>query len=110
MKKFDIPNYYRSPVISKIKELRKNEDPRKKDLRWRIEHAQHLSLEDIPRFAKLGVIAAMQGIHCTSDATFVVERIGLKRAEEGAYVWKKLIDGGARFAMVQMRLLKTLIR
>ncbi|MCL6097627.1 MAG: amidohydrolase [Bacteroidetes bacterium] len=67
----------------------------KKDLRWRIEHAQHLSPGDIPRFAKLGVIAAMQGIHCTSDATFVVERIGLKRAEEGAYVWKKLIDSGA---------------
>ena len=71
------------------------ENPDKKDLRWRIEHAQHLSPEDIPRFAKLGIIAAMQGIHCTSDATFVVERIGIKRAEEGAYVWKKLIDSGA---------------
>ena len=69
--------------------------PSGKDLRWRIEHAQHLSPEDIPRFAKLGIIAAMQGIHCTSDATFVVERIGIKRAEEGAYVWKKLIDSGA---------------
>lgn len=69
--------------------------PDKKDLRWRIEHAQHLSPEDIPRFARLGVIAVMQGIHCTSDATFVVERIGIKRAEEGAYVWKKLIDSGA---------------
>lgn len=67
----------------------------KKDLRWRIEHAQHLSAEDIPRFAKLGVIAAMQGVHCTSDATFVVERIGTQCAEEGAYVWRKLIDSSA---------------
>ena len=69
--------------------------PGKKDLRWGIEHAQHLSAQDIPRFAKLGVIAAMQGAHCTSDATFVPERIGDKRAEEGAYVWKKLINSGA---------------
>ncbi|MEW6195022.1 MAG: amidohydrolase [Bacteroidota bacterium] len=67
----------------------------KKNLRWRIEHAQHLSAQDIPRFSKLGVIAAMQGVHCTSDATFVPERIGNERAEEGAYVWRKLIDSGA---------------
>ncbi len=66
-----------------------------KELRWRIEHAQHLSREDIPRFSKLGVIASMQGIHCTSDATFVPERIGDIRAEEGAYVWEKLIESGA---------------
>ena len=72
-----------------------HEHPDKKDLRWRIEHAQHLSLQDIPRFAKLGVIAAMQGIHCTSDATFVIERLGVQRAQEGAYVWRKLIDSGA---------------
>ena len=67
----------------------------KKDLRWRIEHAQHLSVFDIPRFAKLGVIAAMQGIHCTSDATFVPVRIGDERARTGAYAWRKLIDAGA---------------
>ncbi len=67
----------------------------KKDLRWCIEHAQHLSAQDIPRFAKLGVIAAMQGIHCTSDASFVPVRLGDTRAEEGAYVWKKLINSGA---------------
>lgn len=69
--------------------------PGKKDLRWCIEHAQHLSAQDIPRFAKLGVIAAMQSVHCTSDATFVPVRLGEQRAEEGAYVWKKLIDSGA---------------
>lgn len=67
----------------------------KKDLRWAIEHAQHLSEKDIPRFAKLGVIAAMQSVHCTSDMGFVPERLGVKRAEEGAYVWKKLIYSGA---------------
>jgi predicted amidohydrolase YtcJ len=69
--------------------------PDKKDLRWRIEHAQHLSPEDIPRFAELGVIAAMQGIHCTSDAPYVLERLGEDRAEEGAYVWQKLLETGA---------------
>lgn len=67
----------------------------KKDLRWRIEHAQHLSAGDINRFSKLGVIAAMQGVHCTSDAAFVPERIGNERAEIGAYVWRKLINSGA---------------
>jgi predicted amidohydrolase YtcJ len=70
-------------------------NPGQKDLRWRIEHAQHLSLQDIPRFAKLGVIAAMQTCHCTSDAGFVPKRIGDKRAAEGAYVWQKLMKSGA---------------
>ena len=65
------------------------------DLRWRIEHAQHLSLDDIPRFAGLGVIASMQGIHCTSDAPWVYKRLGAQRAEEGAYVWQKLWQSGA---------------
>lgn len=69
--------------------------PEKKDLRWRIEHAQHLHPEDIPRFAQLGVIASMQGIHCTSDGPWVIKRLGAKRAAEGAYVWRKLLDSGA---------------
>jgi predicted amidohydrolase YtcJ len=64
-------------------------------LRWRIEHAQHLHPDDIPRFGKLGVIASMQGIHCTSDAVFVPDRLGDARAESGAYVWRSLIDSGA---------------
>jgi predicted amidohydrolase YtcJ len=70
-------------------------NPAKRDLRWRIEHAQHLSLQDIPRFGQLGVIASMQGIHCTSDAPYVLERLGPQRAEEGAYVWQKLMKSGA---------------
>jgi predicted amidohydrolase YtcJ len=67
----------------------------KRDLRWRIEHAQHLSAPDIPRFGQLGVIASMQGIHATSDAPFVVERLGAERADEGAYVWQRLMKTGA---------------
>jgi hypothetical protein len=74
------------------------EHPDRKDLRWRIEHAQHLNASDIPRFGLLGVIASMQGIHCTSDAPFVVARLGWRRAEEGAYVWQKLMKSGAIIA------------
>jgi predicted amidohydrolase YtcJ len=70
-------------------------NPDKKDLRWRVEHAQHLHPSDIPRFGQLGVIASMQGIHCTSDAPYVPARLGDKRAEEGAYVWQKLMKSGA---------------
>jgi predicted amidohydrolase YtcJ len=66
-----------------------------KALRWRVEHAQHLSAADIPRFGKLGVIASMQGVHCTSDAPYVLARLGAQRAEEGAYVWQKLMKSGA---------------
>jgi predicted amidohydrolase YtcJ len=67
----------------------------KTDVRWRIEHAQHIDPADIPRFAKLGVFAMMQGIHCTSDAPMVIPRLGAKRAEEGAYVWQSLMKTGA---------------
>ena len=63
--------------------------------RWRIEHAQHLHPDDIPRFAGLGVIASMQGVHCTSDAVFVVDRLGEQRARDGAYVWQSLLQSGA---------------
>lgn len=69
--------------------------PREESRRWRVEHAQHLHPEDIPRFAKLGVIASMQGIHCTSDAVFVLKRLGYRRSEQGAYVWQKLLKSGA---------------
>ncbi len=71
------------------------EHPEAEDLRWRIEHAQHLQPSDVPRFAELGVIASMQGIHCTSDGSWVPDRLGERRTEEGAYVWKTLIESGA---------------
>lgn len=70
-------------------------NPDKKDLRWRIEHAQHLDPADQPRFAQLGVIASMQAVHATSDGPWVPRRIGETRAREGAYVWRNLINSGA---------------
>jgi len=69
--------------------------PDQTDLRWRIEHAQHLDPADIPRFAKLDVIASMQAVHCTSDGPWVPERLGEERCESGAYVWRSLINSGA---------------
>ncbi|HLE68263.1 MAG TPA: amidohydrolase [Vicinamibacteria bacterium] len=66
-----------------------------KDLRWRIEHAQHIHPDDVPRFAKLGVIASMQAVHCTSDGPWVLKRLGEERAKSGAYVWRDLIASGA---------------
>jgi predicted amidohydrolase YtcJ len=73
-------------------------NPDKSDLRWRIEHAQHLNPVDIPRFAELGVIASMQGIHATSDAPWIHPRLGEERARRGAYVWRSLLDTGALIA------------
>ncbi len=67
----------------------------KADLRWRVEHAQHIHPDDLPRFAQLGVIAAMQGVHCTSDAPWVLRRLGPERAKSGAYMWRDLLDSGA---------------
>jgi len=82
-------------VLNIYEEAFKKNGKNGKDLRWRVEHAQHLNGADIPRFGQLGVIAAMQGIHCTSDAPWVEPRLGAKRAEEGAYVWQKLMKSGA---------------
>ncbi len=67
-----------------------------KKARFRIEHAQHLSLEDIPRFAEMGIIASIQGIHMASDRPWAIDRLGKKRIEEGAYVWQKLLQSGAK--------------
>ena len=66
-----------------------------RDARWRIEHAQLLDPADIPRFARLGVIASMQPVHCTSDLDWVPARVGEERAR-GAYAWRALLDSGAR--------------
>ncbi len=66
-----------------------------KELRWRIEHAQHIDPADIPRFKQLGVIASMQANHATSDGPFVVARLGERRAKTGAYAWRSLLDAGA---------------
>ncbi|MCI0485959.1 MAG: amidohydrolase [Blastocatellia bacterium] len=71
------------------------EVPSARDARLRIEHAQVLALEDIPRFAKLGVIASMQPTHCTSDMVWAEKRVGPQRIK-GAYAWRSLLDSGAR--------------
>ena len=65
------------------------------DRRWRIEHAQHLHPDDMPRFEALGVVASMQGVHATSDGTWVRDRLGDARSEEGAYAWQSLLRSGA---------------
>jgi len=66
--------------------------------RHRIEHAQTLTAEDIPRFAQLGVIAAMQPTHATSDMYWVGDRLGPERVVY-AYAWRSLLDSGARLAL-----------
>ena len=66
------------------------------DLRWRIEHAQHVHPDDIPRFAELGVLASMQGVHATSDAPWIPLRLGDRRAEERTYLWRSFMNAGVR--------------
>ncbi|TKR30960.1 amidohydrolase [Luteimonas gilva] len=70
----------------------------KTDHRWRIEHAQIVSLDDVPRFAALGVIASMQPTHATSDMPWAEQRIGKQRIA-GAYAWRRFLDSGARIAL-----------
>jgi predicted amidohydrolase YtcJ len=65
------------------------------DHRFRVEHAQHIGLDDIPRFAEMNVIAAVQAIHMSSDRPWAINRLGQKRIEDGAYVWQKLLESGA---------------
>jgi len=72
-------------------------DAKVKDPRNRIEHAQILSREDIPRFAQLGIIASMQPTHATSDMRWAEQRVGRERIA-GAYAWKSLLDAGAHLA------------
>ena len=62
--------------------------------RFRIEHAQHLHPDDIPRFAELQVIPAMQAVHMSSDRPWAIDRLGEKRIKEGAYMWQGLLQTG----------------
>jgi predicted amidohydrolase YtcJ len=64
--------------------------------RFRIEHAQHLHPDDIPRFAALQVLPAMQSIHMASDRPWAIDRLGAERIESGAYMWQALLQSGAR--------------
>ena len=74
-----------------------NAVPEADDPRLRIEHAQIIALEDIPRFAALGVIPSMQSTHATSDFPWAPIRLGDDRIP-GAYAWRKLMDTGVRIA------------
>jgi len=65
------------------------------DIRFRIEHSQILHPTDVPRFADLGVIAAMQGIHAISDGPWTPDRLGEERTLDRAYQFRDLIDSGA---------------
>lgn len=67
------------------------------DPRPRIEHAQNVAPEDVPRFAKLGVIASMQPTHATSDMAWIEARLGRNRIGE-SYAWRTLLKAGARLA------------
>ena len=69
-----------------------------KVLRWRIEHAQHIDPVDVPRFGKLGVIAAFQGIHSASDGPWIPSRLGDERTARTSYPWRDLIQSGALLA------------
>lgn len=77
-------------------EIALKENPAVKDSRFRIEHAQHLHPQDIPRFGQLGVIPAMQAIHMSSDRPWAIDRLGEKRIKEGAYMWQSLLKSGAK--------------
>ena len=67
-------------------------------LRWRVEHAQVVSLQDIPRLQPMGVIASMQPTHATSDMPWAEDRVGKQRIA-GAYAWRRMLDTGARLAL-----------
>jgi len=68
-----------------------------RDRRDRIEHAQVVALEDMPRFGKLKIIASMQPAHETNDMRWAEKRLGLERSK-GAYAWNSLQKAGARLA------------
>lgn len=82
-------------VLDRYEQAFKENPAKAINSRFRIEHAQHLHPDDIPRFGKLGVIPAMQAVHMSSDRPWAIDRLGEKRIVDGAYVWKKLLQSGA---------------
>ena len=88
----DKGNFWTLNAYEKAQEINGERDSRHRD-----EHTQTLQQSDIPRFAKLGVIASMQPTHCISDKIFYEKRIGTVRCK-GAYAWRSLLDAGAALA------------
>ncbi|HKP05560.1 MAG TPA: amidohydrolase [Chthoniobacterales bacterium] len=84
-----ILDLYEKAMIAVPNTKRKMREPR-----WRIEHAQILSAQDIPRFASINVIASMQPSHAISDLFFAPARLGKERLA-GAYAWQSLLKSGA---------------
>ena len=82
-------------ILTLFEEVEKENGPRNR--RFRIEHAQHLRPVDIPRFAKLGVIASMQPYHAIDDGSWAEKRIGPERAKS-TYAFRSLLDAGAILA------------
>src|SRR5215813_102454 len=75
-----------------------HEVPEARDPRFRVEHAQVLAPEDIPRFAKLGLIPSMQPTHCTSDKAWAEKRLGPERVK-GAYALRSLLQTGVHLPL-----------
>ena len=82
-------------VLNLYEDIYQSDTKNRTNLRFRIEHAQHISNDDIPRFGELGVIPSMQAIHLSSDRPWAINRLGKDRIIEGAYVWNKLSESGA---------------
>lgn len=87
-----ILDLYEQAFKAVLPEKRKILEPR-----WRVEHAQILDPSDLPRLAKLGVIASMQPSHAISDLFFAPSRLGMDRLA-GAYAWQSLIKSGCIIA------------
>jgi predicted amidohydrolase YtcJ len=82
-------------VLQVFEQVTARNGPR--DRRFRIEHAQHLRAQDIPRFSRNKVIASMQPYHCADDGRWAEKRIGSERAR-GTYAFRALLDSGATLA------------
>jgi predicted amidohydrolase YtcJ len=80
-----------------LNSFEKSQGGKPSPLRNRIEHAQIIAMDDIPRFAELGVVASMQSTHATSDKNMAEDRIGPERIR-GGYAWRRLLDSGAILA------------
>jgi predicted amidohydrolase YtcJ len=81
-------------ILDRYEAALKEDSMLSSDHRFRIEHAQHLHPDDIPRFAELNVIPAMQAVHMSSDRPWAIDRLGEKRIKEGAYMWQALLQSG----------------
>ncbi|QEM83379.1 amidohydrolase [Halomonas binhaiensis] len=84
-------------IALNIYQAQQEQTPQSRDLRHRIEHAQVASVDDIPRFAELGVIPSMQPTHATSDKNMAGDRLGEERLA-GAYAWRYFLDSGSHIA------------